>query len=140
MVRNYGVTAGVIVAAFGLGVFVGHLPTASAETSDRVVEIRTYTAADGKLDALAKRMGTDERRFFEKYGMKSVLYSVAADPPLSQNTFIYILSHESREAAKKSWASVLQDPEFKALIEKSGRLSTKAEVMFVKPTDYSPVK
>ncbi len=140
MVRNYGVTAGVIVAAFGLGVFVGHLPTASAQTSDRVVEIRTYTAADGKLDALAKRMGTDERRFFEKYGMKSVLYSVAADPPLSQNTFIYILSHESREAAKKSWVSVLQDPEFKTLIEKTGRLSTKAEVMFVKPTDYSPVK
>lgn len=138
--RNYGVTAGVIVAAFGLGAFVGHLPTASAETSDRVVEIRTYTAADGKLDALAKRMGTDERRFFEKYGIKSVLCSVAADPPLSQNTFIYILSHESREAAKKSWASVLQDPEFKALIEKTGRLSTKAEVMFVKPTDYSPVK
>lgn len=45
------------------------------------------------------------------------------DPPLSQNTFIYILSHESREAAKKSWASVLQDPGFKALIEGTGRLS-----------------
>ena len=140
MVRNYGVAAGAIVAAFGLGVFVGHLPKASAETSGRVVEIRTYTAAEGKLDALAKRMGTDERKFFEKYGMKSILYSVAADPPLSDNTFIYILSHESRDAAKKSWASVLQDPEFKALVARTGRMSTKAEVMFVKPTDYSPVK
>ena len=140
MVRNYGVAAGAIVVAFGLGWFVGHLPKASAETSGRVVEIRTYTAAEGKLDALAKRMGTDERKFFEKYGMKSILYSVAADPPLSDKTFIYILSHESRDAAKKSWASVLQDPDFKSLIERTGRMSTKAEVMFVKPTDYSPVK
>ena len=48
MVRNYGVTVGVIVAAFGLGVFVGHRPNVSAQTSDRVVEIRTYTAAEGK--------------------------------------------------------------------------------------------
>ena len=140
MVRKYGVTAGLVVAAFVLGSFVGHLPKASAETSERVVEIRTYTAAEGKLDALAKRMGTDERKFFEKYGMKSILYSVAADPPLADKTFIYILSHESREAAKKSWAQVLGDPEFKALIDRTGRFSTKAEVMFVKPTNYSPVK
>ena len=138
MRRKHGVTVGVIVAAFGLGWFVGDLPEASALASDRVVEIRTYTAAEGKLDALAKRMGTDERHFFEKHGMKSVLYSVAADPPLSENTFIYILSHESRAAAKESWAAVLQDPEFQSLIERTGRMSTNAEVMFVKPTDYSP--
>ena len=140
MVRHYGVTTSMIVAAFGLGLFVDHFPTASAQTSAGVVEIRTYTATDGKLDALAKRMGTDERQFFEKYGMKSILYSVAADPPLSQNTFIYILAHESREAAKTSWASVLEDPEFRALIERTGRMSTNADVLFVTPTDYSPVR
>jgi hypothetical protein len=139
MTRNW-ITAGLTLAAFALGLSIGHLPKLFAQSSERVVEIRTYTAAEGKLDALAKRMGTDERKFFEKYGMKSILYSVAADPPLSQNTFVYILSHESREAAKKSWAKVTSDPEFKSLIERTGRMSTKAEVMFVKPTDYSPVK
>jgi hypothetical protein len=72
--------------------------------------------------------------------MKSILYSVAADPPLAQNTFVYILSHESREAAKKSWAGVLGDPGFKSMVERTGRMSTKAEVMFLKPTDYSPAK
>ena len=138
MVRNYGVTAGLIVAAFSLGVFVDDLPQASAQSSDRVVEIRMYTIADGQLDRHAKRMGTDSRHFFEKHGMKSLLYSVAADPPLSENTFIYILSHESRAAAEKSWASVLQDPEFQAMMERTGRMSTSAEVTFVKPTDYSP--
>jgi hypothetical protein len=137
MARKYGITGG-LVAAFLLGLSIGQLPKLTAKGSDRVVEVRTYTAAEGKLEALAKRMGTDERKFFEKYGMKSILYSVAADPP--QNTFVYIVSHESREAAKKSWASVLGDPEFKSLIEKTGRMSTKAEVMFLTPTDYSPVQ
>ena len=138
MVRKYGITGGLMLAAFALGLSIDQLPKLNAAASERVVEIRTYTAAEGKLDALAKRMGTDERQFFEKHGMKSILYSVAADPP--QNTFVYIVSHQSREAAKKSWASVLQDPEFKSLIERTGRMSTKAEVMFLKPTDYSPVQ
>lgn len=138
MVRHYGVTAGLVVTAFIVGLFVDHLPKASARTSDRVVEIRTYTVADGKLDTLAKRMGTDSRHFFEKHGMKSLLYSVAADAPLSQDTFIYILSHESRDAAEKSWALVLQDPDFQAMMGRTGRMSTNAEVVFVKPTDYSP--
>ena len=34
MVRNYGVTAGMIVAAFSLGLFVDHLPKASAQISE----------------------------------------------------------------------------------------------------------
>lgn len=140
MVRRYSVAAGLLALAFVCGVYVGHLPTLNAEGSERVVEIRTYTAAEGKLDALAKRMGTDEMKFFKKHGMKNILFSVAADPPLSQNTFVYIVSHESREAAKKSWAAVLADPEFKSLVERTGRMSTKAEMMFLKPTDYSPVK
>jgi hypothetical protein len=59
---------------------------------------------------------------------------------LSQNTFIYILSHENREAAKKSWDGLHNDPQFKTLIEKSGRTTTKADAVFVTPTDYSPLK
>lgn len=34
--------------------------------------------------------------------MKTELFLVAADAPQSRNTFIYILSHDNREAAKKS--------------------------------------
>jgi|RhiMetdeSRZDD1v2_1073273.scaffolds.fasta_scaffold1132408_1 hypothetical protein len=139
MLRKYGVIAGLIVAAFGLGWFAGHLPTVSAEGSQRVLEIRTYTAAEGKLDAMAKRFA-DERKFFEKHGMKSILYSVALEPAQSQNDFVYILAHESREAAKKSWEGVLSDPGFKELISKTGRMSVKQGIVFVKPTDYSPTK
>jgi hypothetical protein len=51
-----------------------------------------------------------------------------------------MVSHESREAAKKSWAAVLADPDFKALISKSGRTTIKNESIFLNPTDYSPLK
>jgi len=54
--------------------------------------------------------------------------------------FIDILSHDNREAAKKSWDGLRNDPEFKTLIEKSARTTTKAEWIFVTPTDYSPLK
>jgi len=139
MLRKYGVTTGLIVAAFGLGWFAGHLPTVSAEGSQRVIEFRTYTAGEGKLDAMAKRFA-EERKFFEKHGMKSILYTVAVEPAESQNDFVYVLSHESREAAKKSWEGVLSDPGFKELISKTGRMSVKQHIVFAKPTDYSPVK
>jgi hypothetical protein len=72
--------------------------------------------------------------------MDNVLYSVVADPPLSGNTFVWMVAHESREAAKKSWAAVLGDPDFKALISKSGKTTVKTESIFLNPTDYSPLK
>jgi hypothetical protein len=139
MVRNHGVTAGLIVAAFGMGWFAGHLPKVSAAGSERVIEFRTYTAGEGKLDAMAKRFA-EERKFFEKHGMKSILYTVATEPAESQSDFVYVLSHESREAAKKSWEGVLSDPGFKELISKTGRMSVKQHIVFAKPTDYSPIK
>jgi hypothetical protein len=77
---------------------------------------------------------------FEKHGVKTELFSVASDAPQSQNTFIYILSHDNREAARNSWDGLRNDPEFKTLIEKSGRTTTKAEWICVTPTDYSPLK
>ena len=139
MLRRYGVAVGALAAAFGLGLYVGTSDIVSAK-SNRLWEIRTYTTAEGKLDTLVKRMGEHEKRMFEKHGMRTELFSVAADAPLSQNTFIYILSHESREAAKKSWDGLRNDPEFKALIEQSGRTTTKTDAVFVTPTDYSPLK
>ena len=56
---------------------------------------------------------------------------------LSAGSYIRI---DNREAAKKSWDGLRNDPEFKTLIEKSGRTTTKAEWIFVTPTDYSPLK
>ena len=110
MLRKYGLTAGLMMASFALGMYVAHAPAVDAQSKKRVLELRTYTTAEGKLDGLVKRMGADEMQFFVKHGMKNELYSVVADPPLSENTFVWMVSHESREAAKKSWAAVLAIP------------------------------
>jgi hypothetical protein len=54
---------------------------------------------------------------------------------------IYLLRHESREAAKENWAKFLADPEWVALkaeTEKHGALVNKLESTFMKLTDFSP--
>ena len=75
-------------------------------------ELRTYTAPEGKLDDLLARFRNDTMRIFEKHGMDNVGYWVPADAPASANTLIYILAHDSRDAATKSWAAFREDPEW----------------------------
>ena len=45
--------------------------------------------------------------------MKSIGYWVPEDPPASQNLFVYVLEHPSRQEAEKNWASFQADPEWK---------------------------
>ena len=140
ILRKYGLTAGLVIASFALGAYVARAPEVNAQSKKRLLEIRTYTTADGKLDSLVQRMGAEEAQFLEKHGMKNVLFSVAVDPPLSANTFVWAVSHESREAAKKSWDATLNDPDFKAMLSKWGRTTIKSESIYLSPTDYSPLK
>jgi hypothetical protein len=143
MFRTYGITAGLVSVAFGLGLYVGNGVRVDAQRSARVLEVRRYTANAGKLDELVKRMRDGETALFEKHGMKGVFYSVAAEAPDSQNTYLYVLSHASREAAKKSWDDFRNDPAWKSLrdpSEANGPLVSKVESTFVTPTDFSPLK
>ena len=136
----------IVCAAFATGIIAHALftPVATVHAAgNRVFEIRTYTAAPGKLEALKARFRDHTIKVFDKYGMKSIGYWVPQDAPLKDNTLIYVLSHESREAAAKSWAAFRADPDWvkaKADSEKDGRLTTKVESVFVDPTDYSPLK
>src|SRR5688572_32525964 len=117
-------------------------PVAHAQ-GNRVFEIRTYTAVPGRLDALNTRFRDHTVKLFTKHGMTHVGYWIPADPPLSQNTLMYVLAHQSREAATKSWEAFRRDPDWiKARDEsqKDGTLTLKVESVFLNPTDYSPVK
>ena len=136
----------IVCAAFTTGIIAHALftPVAAVHAAgNRVFEIRTYTAAPGKLDALNARFRDHTIKVFDKYGMKSIGYWVPQDAPLKDNTLIYVLAHESREAAAKSWTAFRADPDWvkaKADSEKDGPLTTKVEFVFVDPTDYSPLK
>ncbi len=132
----------VLTVVFLLGRRSG-LAAADAEKANRIFEIRTYTAADGKLDDVLARFRDHTCKLFEKHGMTNVAYFVPADEPDSKNTLVYILAHDNREAAKKSWAEFRNDPQWqqvKADSEANGKIVLKTVSEFVNPTDFSPLK
>src|SRR5712664_1571563 len=136
--KNWRLMVGLAAFTFTAGVFVGHSTLLTAAGTNRVLEIRTYTTHEGKLPALVERMGHGEGKVFERLGMKPVGFFVAAEAPKSDNTFVYILSHESREKAKDNWARFGADSEWKEIRQRSeaaGPIVAKAETIFVDPTD-----
>lgn len=109
----------------------------------QVFELRTYTAADGKIDDLLARFRDHTLRIFEKHGMTNVGYWTPQDEPLSQNTLIYMLAHPSREAAQEAWRNFGSDAEWQSVAEESrrdGRLIVGLESVFLEATDFSPMR
>ena len=84
---------------------------------NRVFEMRTYYANEGKLDELLTRFRDHTA------------------------ALIYFLSYPSREARKTSWKAFGSDPAWKAAFAASkvnGKLVGKVESQFLTFTDYSP--
>jgi len=123
------------------GITIGR---ASQPAPSKVYEMRTYTAAEGKFDAVNARFRDHTLKLFEKHGMKNVGYWTPLEGPTAGNTLIYILEHKSRDAAKASWAAFGADPVWqkaRAESEAGGRILAKApESVFLTATDYSPIK
>ncbi len=108
-----------------------------------VYELRTYTAPDGKLDALIARFKDRTIAIFNKHHMESVGYWVPQDAPASKNTLIYILKHPSRAEGEKNWAAFQADEEWKKVVaetEKDGKLATKVERVWMDATTFSKLK
>ena len=116
---------------------------ASQPAPSHIYELRTYTAAEGKLDAVSARFRDNTRRIFDHHHMKSVGYWLPSEGDKAGTTLIYVLEHPSREEARKNWAEFNADPEWqkvKAESEKDGKIVAKAESVFMNATDYSPIK
>ena len=134
-------SAAALTLAIAGGVAVHYLfPVVQAQAAGPVYELRTYTAAPGKFDALNTRFREHTLRIFAKHGVKNVVYWTPTEGPLVGNTIIYVIPHASREASKKFWSAFLADPEWvkaKAASEVNGPLTTKVEAVFMTTTDYS---
>lgn len=108
----------------------------------KIYELRTYTTNDGKLDDLHARFRDHTVELFKKHGIESVGYWVPTDGPNAQNTLIYVIAHESRDAAKASWKAFISDPEWQEVYKKSeanGPILAKApESVYMNATEYSP--
>jgi len=118
-------------------------PPAAAE-GGRVFELRTYTAAPGKLDALNARFRNHTLTLFKKHGMEVVGFWVPTDKEAGAGEkLVYLLAHKSRPAAEASWRAFRADPAWvaaKAASEMDGVLAAKVETVFLAATDYSPFK
>jgi hypothetical protein len=145
-------TAAAIAAIFGAGYALGSLDGSGvvhAEAADapaqptQVFELRTYTAAEGRLDPLLARFRDHTLRIFEKHGMTNIGYWRPQDDPEHQNTLVYLIAHPSREAADVNWRAFAADPEWQRVAEESqrdGRLIAGLQRTWLDPTDFSPMK
>jgi hypothetical protein len=141
------------LALVGLGMGLGWSVKpihAQPEKPSFVYEVRTYTTEPGRLPALHARVRDHTVKLFEKHGMKNVVYltPIDSDGKPVDNKLVYLLAHESEEAAKESFAAFRKDPDWLAAKEASekaagGSLTAKERGVvseFLEATDYSPLK
>src|SRR5437773_12434275 len=128
------------LAAFAAGFSVGQ----EGKVTSRVYELRTYTTLPGRLHALHKRFAEHTMKLFEKHGIRNEMYWILTDDARKDNTLIYLLSHESQEAAEKNWKAFQADADWikvQDASEADGKILAKApERVFMRLTDYSPGK
>jgi hypothetical protein len=134
----------IVLASITITMFaIGYACIGSYAKETHVYEIRTYTAEEGKLDALHERFRKHTDRLFKKHGIISVGYWTPKEGALSKNTLIYILKHPSMEEAKKNWEAFRSDPEWLKVKKESqanGSLVSKVESIFLDATDYSAMR
>ncbi|MGH9629731.1 MAG: NIPSNAP family protein [Bryobacteraceae bacterium] len=119
------------------------LTTMATNAADRIFELRTYTAKEGRLDEVLARFRNHTVKLFEKHGMQNIGYWVPSEEPASRNTLIYIVAHKSRDAAAKSWDAFRKDPDWvkvKQESEKNGQIVDKVVSVFLNPSDFSRIK
>ena len=98
VILRVGATAAVFLA----GLWIGRASIVHADSKNRVFELRTYTANEGKLAEVNARFRDQTMKLFKKHGLTSIGYWLPTDDPLSKNTFVYMLAFPNRDAAKKS--------------------------------------
>ncbi len=120
---------------------------AKVEGKHGCFEMRTYHAAEGKLDALNARFRDHTNALFLKHGMTVIGYWVPmADPKKPDekvNTLVYILAYPDRAARDAMWKAFQTDPDWKKAqseSEKGGKLVSKVDQLFMTATDFSPIK
>ena len=133
----------VVAAVLVSGAFwMGRKSVADEAAKNRYFELRTYSANEGKLDALHARFRDHTMKLFEKHGMTNVGYWVP-EGERSKDTLMYILAFPDRAARDKAFKEFGADPEWKKVqseSEANGKLVKKVESTFLNPTDYSPMK
>lgn len=113
------------------------------KSPERTFELRTYTPARGKLTNLLARFRDHTIALFSKHGMTHVGYWITTEGDGKQPKLIYMLAHPSEAEGKQHFDDFRKDPNWvkaKEESEKAGPLTEKVESVYLKPTDYSPIR
>jgi len=119
---------------------LGAVAATAQGAAAHVYELRTYHCEAGRLPALLKRFREHTTKLFERHGMTNAGYWVPTDGEAHENTLVYLLRHDSREAAKKSWDAFRADAEWvkvRTESEADGKIVAKVESVYLDPTDFS---
>lgn len=109
------------------------------KADNRFFELRIYYCNPGKLDALVDRFRDHAVPLFKKHGIDGLGYWAPTNNP--ENRFYYLTAYPSKEARDAAWKEFGEDPQWKEAAKKSeenGKLIEKADIYFLKATDFSP--
>ena len=140
---KYLKTAGISLLSLVIGVGAGVFFTSSAQDGGKVYELRIYQSTPGNLDNLNAHFRDHTLRSFEKHGMENVGYWTPTSEEEREDTLVYIIAHDSQEAADTSWRAFGQDPEWQEVAEASnanGQILAGIERRYMTATDFSPMQ
>ena len=127
-----------LIIGLGAGIFFS-----TSAQDQKVFELRTYTATPGNQDNLHARFRDHTTRIFRKHGMEVIGYWSPTSEEEREDTLVYLLGHDSQEAANASWQAFIADPEWERVAEESnrnGQILGGIERKYMVATDYSPMK
>ncbi len=117
---------------------------APAQPDLGLYELRIYTAAEGKMDALDARFRDHTVNLFRKHGMTPIGFWKVAPPAAGQpadNRLFYIMGYKDRAARDASWRAFAADPQWQAVYQASqenGSLTAPNGIssVFLTPAGY----
>ena len=127
-----------LIVGLGAGIFYS-----TSAQNQKVFELRTYQATPGNLGNLHARFRDHTIRIFRKHGMEIVVFWSTTSEEERDDILVYLLAHDSQDAADASWQAFGSDPEWASVAEesnKNGQILAGVERKYMVATDYSPMK
>lgn len=106
-----------------------------------IYELRTYTAAPGKLEQLHQRFRDHTLRAFARNGFEVIGFWEPVQG--GNNQLVYLLAFPDQAARDTAWERMETDPEWSKARAESKRNGTLVETVtsrMLQPTDYSPLQ
>jgi hypothetical protein len=111
-----------------------------------IYELRTYTAAPGKLEQLHQRFRDHTLRAFARNGFEVIGFwePIQISPaPDGNRELVYLLAFPDQAARDTAWERMETDPEWskaRAESKRNGILVDMVASRIMQPTDYSPLR